>query len=30
MIEIETDQLKHTVESQHGGMATLAQSVPRA
>ena len=28
MIETEIDQLKHAVESQHGGKATLAQSVP--
>lgn len=28
MIEIKIDQLKHAVESQHGGTATFAQSVP--
>lgn len=28
MIEVETSQLKQAVESQHGGTATLAQSVP--
>ena len=28
MIEASTDQLKQAVESQHGGIATLLQSVP--
>lgn len=28
MTEVSTDQLKQAVESQHGGKATLAQSVP--
>lgn len=28
MPEVSVDQLKHAVESQHGGTATLAQSVP--
>jgi hypothetical protein len=28
MIEVSTDQLKQAVESQHGGTATLLQSVP--
>lgn len=28
MIEVSTDQLKAAVEGQHGGKATLAQSVP--
>ncbi len=28
MVEVDTDQLKYAVESQHGGTATLAQSVP--
>ena len=28
MIEVETDQLKRAVESQHGCTATLVQSVP--
>ena len=28
MIEVSPDELKHAVESQHGGTATLAQSVP--
>src|SRR5215472_5725526 len=28
MAEVEADQLKQTVESMHGGTATLAQSVP--
>jgi hypothetical protein len=28
MVEVETAELKHAVESQHGGRATLAQSVP--
>jgi len=28
MIEVSTDQLKDVVESQHGGTATLLQSVP--
>jgi hypothetical protein len=28
MGEVSTDQLKRAVESQHGGTATLAQSVP--
>ena len=28
MIEVEVNQLKNAVESQHGGTATLAQSVP--
>lgn len=28
MIEVSTDQLRHAVESQHGGTATLTQSVP--
>lgn len=28
MIEVETSQLKYTVESQHGGTASLVQSVP--
>jgi hypothetical protein len=28
MIEVSPDELKHTVESQHGGTATLVQSVP--
>ena len=28
MIEVSTDQLKRAVESQHGGTATLVQSVP--
>lgn len=27
-MEVETKQLKYAVESQHGGTATLAQSVP--
>ena len=28
MNEVSTDQLKHAVESQHGGIATFAQLVP--
>jgi hypothetical protein len=28
MDEVSTDQLKHAIESQHGGHAALAQSVP--
>lgn len=28
MIEVETNELKHAVESQHGCTATLTQSVP--
>jgi len=28
MTEVDPDQLKQAVEHQHGGMATLAQSVP--
>ena len=28
MSEVSTDELKQAVESQHGGTATLAQSVP--
>ena len=28
MNEASTDQLKHAVESQHGGTATLVQSIP--
>jgi hypothetical protein len=28
MSEVSTDQLKQAVESQHGGIATLVQSVP--
>lgn len=28
MIEADTRQLKETIEAQHGGTATLAQSVP--
>jgi|SRR5665213_2923745 len=28
MVEVDNDQLKRAVESQHGGAATLAQSVP--
>ena len=28
MIERETDQLKRAIESQHGGAATMVQSVP--
>jgi len=28
MIEVDTDQLKQAVEHQHGGTATLVQSVP--
>ena len=28
MTEVSTDQLKQAVESQHGGTATLVQSVP--
>jgi hypothetical protein len=28
MSEVDTDQLKAAVESQHGGMATFAESVP--
>lgn len=28
MLEVDADQLKQAVESQHGGIATLAQSVP--
>ena len=28
MIDVDPDQLKQAVESQHGGTATLAQSVP--
>lgn len=28
MIEVDTDQLKRAVETQHDGTATLAQSVP--
>jgi hypothetical protein len=28
MTEVQVSELKHAVESQHGGMATLAQSVP--
>lgn len=28
MNEVSTDELQRAVESQHGGMATLAQSVP--
>jgi len=28
MLEVGADQLKQAVESQHGGIATLAQSVP--
>ncbi len=28
MIEVDARQLKEAIESQHGGMATLAQSVP--
>jgi len=28
MTEVEPDQLREAVESQHGGRATLAQSVP--
>ena len=28
MVMSDFDQLKHTVESQHGGAATLVQSVP--
>jgi hypothetical protein len=28
MIDVSTDQLKTAVESQHGGTATLVQSVP--
>lgn len=27
-MEVSTEQLKHAVESQHGGAATLVQSVP--
>jgi len=30
MNEVSTDQLKAAIESQHGGTATLAQSVPVA
>lgn len=28
MVEVNASELKRAVESQHGGMATLAQSVP--
>jgi hypothetical protein len=28
LIDVSPDELKRTVESQHGGVATLAQSVP--
>ena len=28
MIEVDSSQLKQAIESQHGGTATLAQSVP--
>jgi hypothetical protein len=28
MIEVEADQLKQAVETQHGGTATLAHSIP--
>jgi len=28
MVEVEADELKRAVEAQHGGTATLAQSVP--
>jgi hypothetical protein len=28
MIEVSPDELKHAVESQHGGTATFVQSVP--
>lgn len=28
LIEVEADQLKQAIESQHGGIATLVQAVP--
>jgi hypothetical protein len=28
MVEVEADQLKHGIEIQHGGTATLVQAVP--